>query len=507
GRRQPAAGPRGPPAPSDRGPVRHGALRRHRRPLPQEGRAGGLRPRQPWAAAARLQPHRVRPARLGRPGLRPDRARLGQAARAHRVPGGGLEPAVRGPALRAGRLRRRRRLRHPAPHHRGARPGPGDRRELRFLPRHPAVVLRRGRGPAPGAQARPATGRRLAPGRRGEAVRPRPGVGSGAERHPRRRLPARVGVPHRPLPGQGDGAEHPGDALRQQHVRAGLERQLRRPRADHHGRGHRHRRSRRLLRRHRGRPRRHPEPPPPADGPGRHGGADVLRRRQPAPGEAEGALLHDPAPTTRPQHRARAVRRGLVRRREGAGVPRRGGHQEVLDDRDVRRHHRQHRDPALGRGAVLPAARQAARASGHRGGDHLQARAAPALQRDLHRGAHPERPGRPGAARRGDDPAIRLQGAGHHHGDPRRQHGLRLRRLLHRGQPRGLRATDPRRPAGRPAVVPAARGGRALVEDPRPRPGPLGPEGPARQVSGGHLGPTLRRRDAGTRRPHLEATM
>ena len=105
----------------------------------------------------------------------------------------------------------------------------------------------------------------------------------------RRRLPAGVGLPDRPLPRQGDGAEHPGDALRQRDVRAALERQLRRPRADHDGRGHRHRRPRRLLRRHRRRPRRHPEPPAPADGADRDGGADLVRRRQPAHGEAEGA--------------------------------------------------------------------------------------------------------------------------------------------------------------------------------------------------------------------------
>ena len=37
---------------------------------------------------------------------------------------------------------------------------------------------------------------------------------------------------------------------------------------------------------------------------------------------------------------------------------------------------------------------------------------------------------------------------GQRHGDPRREHGLRLRRLVHRDQPRGLRAADPRRPAG-----------------------------------------------------------
>ena len=93
-------------------------------------------------------------------------------------------------------------------------------------------------------------------------------------------LPAGVDLPDRPLPRQGDRAEHPGDAVRQRDVRADLELQLRRPRADHHGRGHRHRRPGRLLRRHRRRPRRDPEPPAPADGAGRDGGADLVRRRR-----------------------------------------------------------------------------------------------------------------------------------------------------------------------------------------------------------------------------------
>ena len=80
-----------------------------------------------------------------------------------------------------------------------------------------------------------------------------------------RGLPVGLDLPDRPLPRQGDGAEHPGDALRQRAVRADLELQLRRPRADHDGRGHRHRRPGRLLRRHRRRPRRDPEPPAAAD--------------------------------------------------------------------------------------------------------------------------------------------------------------------------------------------------------------------------------------------------
>ncbi len=124
--------------------------------------------------------------------------------------------------------------------------------------------------------------------------------------------------------------------------------------------------------------------------------------------------------------------------------------------------------------AVLPAARQAAGPPRHRGGRGVQAGAAPAVHRDRHRGAHPERAGHPGAARRGHHHPVRLQGARQRDGDPRRQHGLRLRRLVHRVVPGGLRAADPRRAARRPAAVPAARGGRAVLEDPRPDRGVLG---------------------------------
>ncbi len=60
-------------------------------------------------------------------------------------------------------------------------------------------------------------------------------------------------------------------------------------------------------------------------------------------------------------------------------------------------------------------------------------------------------------------------------GDPRREHGLRVRRRVHRVLPRGLRAADPRRPPRRPAALPAPRGGRAVLADPRPDPRPLGP--------------------------------
>ena len=79
-------------------------------------------------------------------------------------------------------------------------------------------------------------------------------VGRGAQQGRARGLRPGPGLPHRPLPRQGDRPEHPGAPLRQHDVRADLEPVLRRPRADHHGRGHRHRRPGRLLRRHRRRP-------------------------------------------------------------------------------------------------------------------------------------------------------------------------------------------------------------------------------------------------------------
>ena len=215
-----------------------------------------------------------------------------KAARPHRVPRGGLEAARRGLPVRAGRLRRRRRLRHSCAGRsrsstRSAAPAATTRSTSSIPPGFFGDVDR----PAQGARPRrPGAG--LAGG--GSSWRSRSATtsksGAGAERHPRRGVPARVGVPDRPLPRQGDGAEHPGDAVRQRDVRADLELQLRRPRADHDGRGHRHRRPRRLLRRHRRRPRRHPEPPAAADGAGRDGGADVVRRREPADREAEGAL-------------------------------------------------------------------------------------------------------------------------------------------------------------------------------------------------------------------------
>ena len=209
----------------------------------------------------------------------------------------------------------------------GPRPGGGarHRRQPRVLPVHPAgLLLHRLRAARPQRPVQ-AGRRRVAPGRHREAVRPRPQERPRAERHRRAGLPARRGLPDRPLPGQGDGPEPPGAALRQPDVRAGLERQLRRPRADHHGRGHRHRRSRRLLRRHRRRARRDPEPPAAAARAHRDGGAGLLRRPGAARREGEGALRGPAAQGPGQGHRPRPVRRraGRAARRSSATCRRR----------------------------------------------------------------------------------------------------------------------------------------------------------------------------------------
>ena len=281
-----------------------------------------------------------------------------------------------------GQLRRRPGLRHPAQDHRRARRPPRHQRQPRLLPLHPA----RGSSVTSSASSR-STVSPTAPRTPGGAWSSRSRSArtsrrrARAQRGPQRGVPARVGLPHRPLPRQGDGPEHPRDALRQHAVRADLELQLRRPRADHHGRGHRPRGSGRLLRRHRRRARRHPEPPHPAHGAHGHGGAHVLRVAQPARREVQGARVGGAPPPPRPDHRARTVRRGLGRWREGARLPRRAGHPEDLDDRDVRRDQARHRQPPLVRRAVLPAHRQAARPTRHRGGRVLQAGTAPAVPR------------------------------------------------------------------------------------------------------------------------------
>ena len=94
------------------------------------------------------------------------------------------------------------------------------------------------------------------------------------------RLRRAAGLPHRPLPGQGDRAEPAGAALRQRHLRAGLEPALRRPRADHRRRDAGRRAPRPVLRGGRRAARHDPAAPHAAVLAGRHGAAGGLRRRR-----------------------------------------------------------------------------------------------------------------------------------------------------------------------------------------------------------------------------------
>ena len=233
--------------------------------------------------------------------------------------------------------------------------------------RRAAEVLR------PGGRHRRSAGA-LAPRRDREAVRARPRLGAVAQRRAAIGVPDRLDLPHRPLPRQGDGPEHPGAALRERAVRADLERELRRPRADHDGRGHRRGRPRRLLRRHRRRARRHPEPPAAAHGAHRDGRADLVRREEPARREGEGARRGHPAEGSRTLDRTGSVRRRVAGRREGARLPRRRRDEPGVDDRDLRRDHARSEHASLGRSAVLPADGKAPRPACDRDRGRVQAR-------------------------------------------------------------------------------------------------------------------------------------
>ena len=124
----------------------------------------------------------------------------------------------------------------------GARVLPGHRRQARRLQALPPPAHRRGAASSRSRSDRASSDRAGAQPRGAGGLRGDPDL------------------PHRPLPRQGDGAEPAGVSLRQRDVRADLEPQLRRSRADHGGRGHRRRHARRLLR-HDGRAARHDAEP------------------------------------------------------------------------------------------------------------------------------------------------------------------------------------------------------------------------------------------------------
>ena len=207
-------------------------LRGHRRPGPQEADPGRLRPGQPRAAAAGLRAARLRPPRLGRRRLRAAGPRGGRKEHA-RTPFREevWQRLAEAHQVRARLVRRRRRLRHA-----GARRSTScddvarHQRQRRVLPVHPAGGVP-DRAQADGAH-------------RDGRQRERPAAGAGSWWRSRsattwsrrselnelvdERLHRAGRVPHRPLPRQGDGPEHPGAALRQHAVRADLELALRR---------------------------------------------------------------------------------------------------------------------------------------------------------------------------------------------------------------------------------------------------------------------------------------
>ena len=452
--------------------VGSGHLRRHRRSVAQEADAGRLRPGQPRPAAAGLRAGRLRPARLGGRGLRAGRARRGQGARPHALPRGGLAAARRGHALRPGRLRRRRGVRAAEVDHRGARQGPRHGRQLRLLPVGAAEVLpdrRRSSSRRLGL----CRGRRRAPGG-APSSRSRSGTTCAAPRSSTRSCtsvfpPDEVFRIDHYL-----GKETVQNILALRfantHVRADLEPQLRRPRADHDGRGHRHRRPGRLLRRHRRRPRRDPEPPAPAARADRDGGARLLRRRGAARREAQGARRGAAARGPGQAHRARPVRRAAGRAARRCSATSR----KTASTRSRRPTPTPRCELEIDnrRWAGVPFYLRTGKRLGRRVTEIavvFQRAPHSPVRRHRHPGAGPERAGDPGAARRGRHRPLRLEGAGHADGGPGRDDGLRLRRVLHRVQPGGVRAAAARRAARRREPLPAPPGGRAFLEDPRPR--------------------------------------
>ena len=169
-----------------------------------------------------------------------------------------------------------------------------------------------------------------------------------AERQAARGVRRGADLPHRPFPRQGAGAEHPRLPLRQRPVRADLEPQLHRSRADRRAGDAGPRQARRLLRADR-RLSRHggdapvPDPRLHGDGAADRAGAGADQR-----GEEQGLPQH--AADRPARRRARPVHR----------LPRRGGRRSGIRHRDLHRAEMRDRQLALGRRAVLPAHRQAA---------------------------------------------------------------------------------------------------------------------------------------------------
>ena len=219
--------------------------------------------------------------------------------------------------------------------------------------------------------------RRVAAAGGRETVRHRSRLRQGAEQRTAQAVDEHADLPHRPLSRQGDGPEHPGAALRQRHVRADLESQPHRSRADHRRR----------------------------DSSASAGAAasttqtGALRDMVPnhlfqllslvamePPIALRRAMRCAPRrPRCSPRSSRRARRRRCAIRCAGNIAPARSAISRSQDYRKkprcrARQHHRdlcgaeaRHRQLALGRRAVLPAHRQGAGVKRDRGRDQVQA--------------------------------------------------------------------------------------------------------------------------------------
>ena len=243
-----------------------------------------------------------------------------------------------------------------------------------------AVAIRRARRRPRGAARRRKADRHRSEERLRDQRRDRRGVRRAAD------------LPHRSLPGQGDGPEHPGDALREQHLRAAVQPEVRRSRADHRRGGRRRRHPRRLLRAG-GRAARHgAEPHAAAPLAGRDGAAALAQRRRGSRREARDPPVAAPAPGRRDRRQRGA---GAVRR-----LRRRKRRQPALAHRDLRRAAGLRRQLALVRRPLFPADRQTPAEALQRDLDSPEGHPADSLQRGSGEAARAEHPGDPHPAGR-----------------------------------------------------------------------------------------------------------
>ena len=188
-------------------------------------------------------------------------------------------------------------------------------------------------------------------------------------------------LPHRPLPRQGAGAEHPRLPLRQRPVRADLEPQLHRPRADRRARD--------------AGPRQALRPSTSRPAPTATWWSRTCSRSS-AFMAMEPPTALEPQPISEEKNKVFRSMLPIEPARRGARpvhrLPRRGGRRPGVRDRDLHRAEVLHRQLALGRRAVLPAHRQA---PGRGPAHHLDR---------LPRAAEEHVPGRLGRRRAGPGP-------------------------------------------------------------------------------------------------------